>query len=394
MLLKRALQIILITLLTFTWSCKKNNAFPVEDIICGLDYSTHPKHAAYQAVLDNFSKKGITGLTVIISTPEYGYWSGSSGFSNLEEKQQMNPCHLHHTASLAKSFTAIVTLQLIEEGKLGFDDLIAQYLSEEIQSYIPNIEKMTVKNLLQQTSGIPDVFDLAFFETIMNDPEETYTTTDFFAMIEGRPAAFEPGEKHQYADLNFNLLALIIDRIEGDHIKSFADRIFTPLGLSDIYYHNKNYPQPDGLAASYWDQYNNGQIENVSEFQIRITDYIEASDGIISSPKDMVRFYDAVFNGELVGPEMLALIKTDWVFETEENRMNTAYSQGFMGIDAEDGRWIGHTGSQVGASCYVYHNLETATTVGVFTNTGVHFFTEKKALIYYELWNDLRVVSQ
>jgi D-alanyl-D-alanine carboxypeptidase len=157
--------------------------------------------------------------------------------------------------------------------------------------------------------------------------------------------------------LNFNILALIIDEIEGDHIQSFSDRIFTPLGLENIYYHNDNYPRPDGLVASYWDQYNNGQIENISDFQIRLTNYLEASDGIISSPKDMVRFYDAVFNGELVGPEMLDLIKTDWVNETDENRMNTAYSHGFMGIDAEDGKWIGHTGSHIGASCFVYHNL-------------------------------------
>lgn len=387
-------KIFLISIAFTIWSCKKDTQFAVNEIACELDYSTHPNHTKYQTILDDYTQKGITGLTVVISTPENGYWTGSSGFSHIEDNQKMNPCHLHHTASLAKSFTGIVTLQLIEEGKLGIDDLIGQYLSEEIKNYVPNVEKLTVKHLLQQTSGIPDVFDLAFFETLMNAPEATYTTTDFFAMIEGRPAQFEPGEKHQYADLNFNLLALIIDEIEGDHKKSFSDRIFIPLGLEDIYYHNGDYPRPNGLVASYWDQYNNGQIENISDFQILMTNYIEASDGIISSPKEMVRFYDAVFNGELVGTEMLHLIETDWVTEPDQNRMNTGYTHGFMSIDDDDGQWIGHTGSHIGASCYVYHNLDTDATIGVFTNTGVHFFTEKKALIYYHLWNDLKSAVQ
>lgn len=390
MILKQLPIFLLSTMLTGLAACKKESSYPVQDINCSIDYGTHSKNETYQTILDNYTKNGIPGLTVIISDPSSGYWSGSSGYANIEDNTKMTPCNLHHTASLAKSFVGIIILQLIEEGKLHFDDKISPFLTEEINGYIPNVEQLTIKHLLQQTSGIPDVFDLAFFQDLMNNPEETYTNEDFLKMIDGRPAMFNPNEKHYYSDLNFNLLAMIIDAIEGNHFVSFEERIFKPLGLNNIYYHNKDYPEPKGLSAAYWDQYNNGELENISDFQIRITDYIEGSDGIISSPADMTRFYEAVFNGELIGEDMLQLVKTDWVKETDQNKMNTSYSHGFMVIETEDGNWIGHAGSQVGASCFAFQNLKTGTTISAFTNIGVHFFVEKKILVFYDLWNDLR----
>ncbi|MFT5820163.1 MAG: D-alanyl-D-alanine carboxypeptidase [Crocinitomix sp.] len=382
--------IIIALIIVCTTACKKQSHYPVDEINCTLDYSSNPHHEHYQSILDEYTANGITGLTVIMSSPEKGYWIGSSGYSSIEDNQKMNPCNLHHTASLAKSFTAIIILQLIEEGKLHFDDLIPQYLSNDIVTYIPNIEKITIKDLLQQTSGIPEVFDINFFEDFMNNPEKTYTSVDFIEMIAGKESVFEPGEKHLYSDLNYIILGLIIDNVEGDHVAAYSERILVPLGLDDSYYHNGVYPEPEGLVASYWDQYNNGAIENISELQIRITNYIKASDGIIASAQNMVRFYEAVFNNELISEEMVELIKTDLVTEENEQLMNTGYSHGFMTIDSTDERWIGHTGSHIGSSCYVYKNIETEATIGVFTNTGVHFFTEKKGLIYSELWNDLR----
>ena len=383
----------LLTLLTLTAlvsACKKETYRPIDTVNCTTDYSTHPRHQEFQAILDEYAKNGITGLTVILSSPEDGYWEGSAGYASIEDNIPMTPCHLHHTASMAKSFTGVVTLQLIDEGKLALDSPVADYIDHAFHSYIPNLEQLTVKHLLQQTSGIPEVFDLPFFETLMNDPEATYTNEDFIRMIEGMPAMFAPDAQHFYSDLNYTLLILIINRIEGDHKKAFQERIFTPLGLNDMYYHNGAYPEPEGLVSSYWDQYNNGQIENVSELQIRMTQYIEGSDGIISSAADMFKFYEAVFNGELTSSDHLVMLLTDWVAETDENRMNTGYSHGFMTVSEDDGNWIGHAGSHIGSSCYVFQNTTTKETIGVFTNTGVHFFLEKKGLIYYYLWNDLR----
>lgn len=373
-------------------ACQKDDYVPTESHSCTIDPSSHPKNQEYQSLIDEYTSKGIVGLSAIISQPEETAWIGASGYAYIEDQQTMTPCHLHHTASLAKSFTAVVILQLVQEGQLDFDTKIEPLLPDEIHSSIPNLSDLTIKHLLQQTSGIPDIFDIEFFTDLMNDPEKEYSSLDLLKRNKGVDALSAPGAEFHYSDPNFMLLSLIIDGIEGGHIKAFKNRIFEPLALVNTYYHTDEYPMPKGVVGSYWDQYNNGAIENVSDLQTRLTNYIKGSDGIIASPADMTTFYRAVFDGQLLGEEMLELIKTDWVVEEDENRMNTHYSHGFMVIDAEGETWIGHTGLQIGASCYVYYNINTGSTISVFTNTGTAFFVEKMALIYSDLWNDLKDV--
>lgn len=389
----KILSVLVITTLTLV-ACKKENVPSVKEINCNLDYSTHPKHQKYQDILDQYSKKGIPGMSVVITAANNDYWMGSAGYSSIEDNLKMKNCNLYHTASLAKSFVGVITLQLIKEGKLSFETKIAPFLSDKIKSYTPNVDRLTIKHLLQHTSGIPDIFEVDFLQEMMNNPTKSYTTEELFKFNEKKKALSEPGEKFKYADPNYMLLSLIIDKIEGSHINSIQKRILEPLGLSELHYHDSNYPNINGLVSSYWEQYNDGKVENISDLQANITSYILGSDGIISTPKDMVHFYTNVFEGNLLSNETLDIVKTDWVKNEDTKSMNTGYSHGFMVIEEDGERWIGHTGLQLGASCYVYYNLDTHVTIGVFTNAGTFTSTEKMKLIYYDLWRDLKNVTK
>ena len=371
-------------------ACKKDLVFEVVDTSCNLHTSSHPDHQKYQDIIEEYALKGIPGLSVVISKPEEDLWSGSAGFASIENNIKMTPCHLHHTASLVKSFIAVITLQLIEEGKLSLDSKIENYLSNKVQSYTPNIENLTIEHLLQQTSGIPDIFGVKFITQLMNDPTRVYSREELLSLNDGVKALHKPGEKHIYSDHNYMLLSMIIDELEENHITALTERIIKPLLLEDVYYHDEEYPYVEGVSASYWEQYEDGKVENISDLQNLLTSYIIGSDGIIASPRSMTKFYQSVFNGELIKAPSLDIIKSNWVKETEENRMNTAYSHGFMIIESADGHWIGHAGLQIGSSCYVFHNLDTKATIGVFTNAGTFISEQKKELIYSELWDDLR----
>lgn len=379
--------LILSVVLFFITACKKQ-VEPVQKPC--TSNSTHPKRAQYQAILDKYVTQGITGLSATLIS-QNGTWSGVAGLANIEDSVRMNLCHIHHTASLAKSFTGVAILQLIEEGKISFDSKIASYLSDEIQHSIPAIEKITIKHLLQHTSGIPEVFDDAFLREILGNLGKTFTTQELLARNQGKAGLFEPGTQHFYSDPNSMILSLIIDKIEGDHTKSFKKRIFEPLGLDNTFYHSGDYPNLNSLTRSYWDFKGDGQIEDISDFQKNITSYIKGSDGIMASVQDMAKFYQAVFEGNLISKQALRYIKTDWVKELGV-KMNTHYSHGFMVIEAEDGRWIGHTGSQLGASGYVYYNIDTQQTIALFTNTGTLIFLPKTEAIFFHLWNELRQV--
>jgi len=371
-------------------ACKKNLEFEVKESLCSEQTLMHVDHQKYQTVLDEYARRGIPGLSVVISKPGEDTWQGAAGYASIENNIKMTPCHLHHTASLVKSFVGIVTLQLIEEGKLSRDSKISEFLSEEIMSYTPNIEELTIDHLLQQTSGIPDLFGVEFFTMLMNDPSRTYSREELLSLNDGVSSMHDPGTSHLYSDHNYMLLSMIIDHIEGEHIHAIRDRIIDPLHLDHIHYHDNGYPYIDGVSASYWEQYENGKVENISDLQNLLTSYIIGSDGIIASPWSMTQFYQSVFSGELINTSTLETIKSNWVNESKENRMNTAYSNGFMVIEADDGNWIGHAGLQIGASCYVFHNLDTKVTIGVFTNAGTFLLEEKKALVYGDMWDSLR----
>ena len=375
-------------------SCTKPGYEELEQTNCTNEYSQHEHNQKYQEIIDEYCFNGITGMTVVISKSNDDIWMGSAGYSSIEENQKMNNCNLYQTASLAKSFIGILTLQMIDENKLTFDSKIENHLSDNILDLIPNSEQITIKHLIQQTSGLPDIFELDFISDFMNKPEYSYTRLELLNYIKNKKALSNPGEEHYYADTNFILLSLIIDNIEGSHIDAMQTRIFDKLNLTSSFYHTGNYPNIKALPQSYWDQYNSGNIENISILQKRVSEFIIGSDGIISSPMDMINFYKNVFESDLISSSLKESLINDLVTESNEFKMNTSYSHGFMLIEKEGERWIGHAGSQLGTSCFVFYNLETKDCIGAFTNIGTFLFEEKTILIFSELWEDLKLAIQ
>ncbi len=390
----RIITITTLVLALLCVSCNKESYQALNQPSCDLDFTDHSNQQKYQDVLDQYSQNGIVGLTVIIGKEGEEEWMGSSGYASIEENIKMNNCNIHQTASLVKSFVGISTLQLIDEGLLELNSNIDQYLSSEILDLIPDLDNLTIEQLLNHTSGLEDIFGLNFIADFMNNPEYSYTRKELLAYVKNAKRVNEPGESHYYSDTNYILLSFVIDSIKGDFITYMRENIFDPLNLSNTYYHNDSYPNIDGLPQSYWEQYDDGNIENISQLQKRVTNFIKGSDGIISSPQDMVTFYKSVFEGSLISESLKEGIINNQVDEPINFKMNTGYGYGFMTINENGQTWIGHVGSQLGTSCYVFYNLDTKDCIGVFTNTGTFLFEEKQQLIYGELWDALTTAIQ
>ena len=88
----------------FLSSCTKEYMTPDNDINCTSNYENHPNADAFQAVIDNYANDGFVGMTLLIDKPIDGLWIGSSGYASIENNIKMNPCHVHHTASLYKTY--------------------------------------------------------------------------------------------------------------------------------------------------------------------------------------------------------------------------------------------------------------------------------------------------
>jgi CubicO group peptidase (beta-lactamase class C family) len=128
------------------------------------------------------------------------------------------------------------------------DDRLSQWLPD-VANKIPNSvgkaspkeNRITVRQLLNHTSGIRNyASEPELFERFNNDPtilSQTFTNEDLLAVIEGKPALFEPGEEYAYGNTGYLLLGEIIEKTTGSTLASqLRERIFEPLGMDDTYY--------------------------------------------------------------------------------------------------------------------------------------------------------------
>ncbi|MEP7127748.1 MAG: serine hydrolase domain-containing protein, partial [Chitinophagales bacterium] len=136
-----------------TWEIAGNTCTLNEDI--NVNYS---KASQLQNLIDKYASNGLPGVALVVYSPE-GYWAGASGYAKLENKTLMQPCHLQYSQSVSKTYLAVAILKLNEEGKINLDEKITKYLPEEVTEKVIGAEKVTVRQLMNHTAGVPEYND-------------------------------------------------------------------------------------------------------------------------------------------------------------------------------------------------------------------------------------------
>lgn len=301
-------------------------------------------------VMDKYAAMAIPEISLAIYYSS-GYWHGASGFSKIENRTPMMPCNLQYSHSVSKTYMAVVILKLFEEGKINLDGMITKYLPDDVISKVNGADKMSVRMLLNHTSGAAEYNDKPAYVTyLLLHPLHTFSTMDYFDYIKNSDPQFEAGSKYRYTNTNYELLALIADGITGDHAGYMYDNIFFPLGLVNSYYHNSNdYLNNSNLVNSYWDRYSNGQIENCSEMQKVNVGSLIGDDGMIATPVDYVNFLMALMSGQLLLPSTMNEMFTF----VENSSGDGAYGLGIHKDEYKGYVEYGHTGGGIGGGCYL-----------------------------------------
>jgi D-alanyl-D-alanine carboxypeptidase len=316
---------------------------------------------AVNRALEKLTKSGIPGVALAVYSSE-GWYETSAGLASLEETIPMQSCHLQYLQSVSKTYMAVAILKLYEQGKIDLDAPITKYLPEQVGHHISEAEKITVRMLLNHTSGIPEYNSQpAYVSKLLQQPDYPFTTEAYLHYISGKPPDFAPGSKYNYRNTNYVLLTLIADTITGNHPAYISETILKPLGLDQTFYRNEpgylNYPE---LVNTYWDRHSNGIIENVSQLQRNNVRCMVGDDGMVATPKDAVKFLKGLMEGHLLAPATLDLMKT-WVTNSKGN-----YEYG-LGLDyamiGGYNAW-GHSGGGIGAGCQLYY----------FPDKNVYFF--------------------
>jgi len=148
----------------------------------------------------------------------------ASGFANLELQVPASTANVFEIGSISKQFTAYAILILLEQGKLDLQSPVGRYLSELPEAW----GAITLHRLLTHTSGLPDLED-AFGYGIYR---ETPSDEEFMKRLQALPVEFKPGDKWQYSNTNYWLLAKVIEQVSALTYADFMQqRIFAPLGM-------------------------------------------------------------------------------------------------------------------------------------------------------------------
>jgi CubicO group peptidase (beta-lactamase class C family) len=130
-----------------------------------------------------------------------------------------------HIASVSKPFTTAAILLLQERGLLKTSDTLAKFIPD-----YPNGDKITLIHLLSHTSGIPNINSFPDYDEFA---KTRHTVAELVAKFKDRPLEFAPGERYQYSNSNFNLLAYVIEKVSGESYGGYLQKnIFTPLDMS------------------------------------------------------------------------------------------------------------------------------------------------------------------
>ncbi len=377
-----------IVLLTIT-SCNKEVNIPSDD--CNLDIisnnETNPKAGIYQELLDEYCAKGLPGLSLVIETPNEGLFVGTAGMAQIEDNIEMKPCHIHHSASIAKTFISAMVLILAQQGKLDLDDLAKNYLPEQIYSNISNADIVTVRQLLNHSSGIYNFDDNAsMYVDTFNDTEGNSSTEEIFEnYVYGMPAYFAPGEDHHYSNTNFSLLGMIIENASEQSLGDFMQKnIIEPLSLQNTYYKSfENFPNVPNLVNNYLIHFD-GQLQNCTDIQRHFSNIAYGHEGVLANPLDFAYFMKQLVSGNILNEEY-----TQELLTCKQNSEGEMYGLGIFEFKTDYETGYGHTGGALGTMTYAIYFPESNISFSICCNLGTVFYNDLSPTFYDDLYAEL-----
>ena len=324
------------------------------------------RQEAVKTVLKKYVDMGIPGLALTVYNKEAGFWSYAEGMANLENGAPLTPEHLFYLQSVSKTYMGVLILQLYEKGKLKLSDSITHYLDNDWLITLDGVEKITIKMLLNHTSGLPEyTTDPILVSKIIQKPKKVWSVTDMLSHIKGKELDFEPGSKYAYRNTNYEVLSLIADKITGDHVKYMEKSIFKKLKLdSTVYLSKDNLNTNLKLTDAYWDVLLEGIPVNITSLQRANVSSMKGDDGIVASTKDAVLFLKGLISGKLLKPKTLELMQEFVLNDKGEKR----YGLGIQYYDLDVTYALGHSGGGIGAGCVLLYLPELDSLVFMATN--------------------------
>ena len=319
-------------------------------------------HAGLQQALDVLTRQdGFPGALVEVRDEHGRRWAGRSGVAELGSRRPVPLGARFRIGSTTKTFVAAVVLQLVAEGRVSLDAPVERYLPGLIRGHGNDDRTITVRELLQHTSGLPDdTDDLPLLgEEFLRLRFHHYPPRQLLALALRHPPVATPGGAWSYSNTNYIVLGLLIERVTGHPYGSEIDRrILRPLRLTHTLVPGDPPEIPGPHAHGYLPVEGGGQTRLVDITRMNPS-WSWAGGEMISTTGDLNRFFAALLGGRLLPPAQLAQMTRsvpaigDW-----DQYPGARYGLGLEQIPLSCGGAWGHGGDIHGYSTRAWSTLD------------------------------------
>ncbi|MGW0738243.1 serine hydrolase domain-containing protein [Streptomyces sp. NPDC002851] len=313
-------------------------------------------HQATQEAMDAAVKDGVPGVAGQ-ARDEHGTWKGTSGIGNLESGAPRSAHDRFRVGSITKTFVATVLLQLQAEDRIDLDDTVETWLPGVVRGNGHDGSRITVRQLLNHTSGIysytddPELQEEFFGKEFLENRYDTYRPEQLVEVAMAHKPVFAPGTGWSYSNTNYTLAGMIVERVTGHaYGEEIERRVIQPLGLhaTSVPGTDPSVPRPSSRAYSKLSlkPEPDGKTYDVTELNPSAAG---AAGEMISDAGDLNRFYSALLRGKLLPPEQLKEMKT--AVPIGDDAPNASYGLGLMKSELPCGGTVwGHGGGIHGSS--------------------------------------------
>jgi len=281
------------------------------------------------------------------------------GFSDYQQTQKLTENSSLRLASVSKQFTAAGIMLLHEKKQLNYDDLVSKFISG-----FP-YQSVTIRQLLNQTSGIPDIYQA--LEEIGKEGISILTNQIVVDLLltKNIPAESLPNEKYQYCNTNYILLAHLIEIIAEKSFEDFMQtEIFEPLGMENTRVWNRNSAEKTFKNKADDFENHNGKI---TEIKPTFYDGVAGDGAVFSSLNDLLKWDQFWYENPLISPDNL-----QEAFKPVTLKNGEISSYGFGWLITEEGMW--HNGTWMGANTIIIRNIKKKRVLVILDNSTNLFF--------------------
>lgn len=327
-------------------SCKKTaDSTPNTDAILQM-----------KAVTDSLVKNThVPGIVALVVDRNRGIdWLYTAGYADVPNKTPMESGLVFRIASITKTFTVTVLLQLADEGKIHLNDRLSLYFP-----LYPKADSITLEMLCKMTSGIHNYLNDSIFQaTKISDPGRVWLPQELISLGFNHPFLFSPGSSWSYSNTNTYIVGRIIEQVTGHSLEwEIQHRILVPLGLVNTGFitSGKTFPGPHPRGYCWGPFKENDDLTEYYDMSMAW-----AAGSAYSTIRELQKYVETVVRGGLMSDSLQHRRMTDMHILSP----TTGYGLGLF----HRGTFFGHNGGAPGFTASMYHSIDKNCTVIIFFN--------------------------